>query len=107
MTVVALVSLPIVFLVWCLIHFALDGRNQQMAMIAHIVRRPPGRAEIVPFRRANRPGQVKRRSKRTGWNGQRFGPLAGRTMADFVYVAITVAFFAISIAYVHFCDRIW
>jgi len=27
-------------------------------------------------------------------------------MQDIVYLAITVAFFAVSIAYVHFCDRV-
>jgi len=25
---------------------------------------------------------------------------------DLIYVAITIAFFALSLAYVHFCDRI-
>jgi len=26
-------------------------------------------------------------------------------MQDLIYIAITIAFFAISIGYVHFCDR--
>jgi len=28
------------------------------------------------------------------------------TMQDLIYVAITVAFFVVSIGYVHFCDRV-
>ena len=28
------------------------------------------------------------------------------TMIDAVFVAITIAFFALSIAYVHFCERV-
>jgi len=27
-------------------------------------------------------------------------------MQDLIFVAVSVAFFAISIAYVHFCDRV-
>lgn len=29
----------------------------------------------------------------------------GKTMRDLIFVAITIAFFVLSIAYVHFCDR--
>ena len=27
-------------------------------------------------------------------------------MQDLIYIAITIAFFAVSIGYVHFCDRV-
>jgi len=27
-------------------------------------------------------------------------------MQDFIFVAITIAFFALSLGYVHFCDRV-
>jgi len=27
-------------------------------------------------------------------------------MQDLIYVAITIAFFALSLAYVHFCERV-
>jgi hypothetical protein len=33
-------------------------------------------------------------------------PFLGITMEDVIWIAVTVAFFSLSIAYVYFCDRV-
>jgi hypothetical protein len=32
--------------------------------------------------------------------------LQGESMQDALWIAVTIAFFALSIAYVHFCERV-
>jgi hypothetical protein len=40
------------------------------------------------------------------WFGRKLAPGRRNVMQDLIFVAITVAFFALSLGYVHFCDRV-
>ena len=45
------------------------------------------------------------------WFGRKQGPgnehgIQELNMQDLIFVAITIAFFALSLGYVHFCDRV-
>jgi len=41
------------------------------------------------------------RFKRQGHHG-----LGAKKMQDLIFVAVTIAFFVLSLGYVHFCDRV-